>query len=228
MLTDHQCETIKSSYQTTMDLETQLMVTESNLKLALANNKMLEDALKSSLLSKDVSWCHSSCNTNSMQAMTSPVPVMLATPATSQSQTMSIDKSEAQDTLDLLCSNHDHSSTPSPTATLQPDSHFFHFCFTGSGQSTLAQPSNSPPLWPALRAQRISHPSVGHLTSTLLLLPVVPRPVNDKLKELHGQLLDEKCKLEKAMHEKSELESELKNLSQALFEEVCDFSERFP
>jgi hypothetical protein len=46
------------------------------------------------------------------------------------------------------------------------------------------------------------------------IIAVAPRPVNDELEELHGQLSDEKCKLEKVVHEKSKLESELKNLSQ--------------
>src|SRR6266851_5114356 len=106
----HQCETIKSSYQTTTDLETQLTLAKSNLKLMLTNNEMLKDTLKSSSLSKDIGWCCSSCNTNSMQAVTSPVPVTLVTLATSQSQMTSIDESKAQDTLNSPCSNCDHSS----------------------------------------------------------------------------------------------------------------------
>jgi len=228
VLTDHQCETIKSSYQTTTDLETQLTLAESNLKLALANNEMLEDALKSSSLSKDVGWRRSSRDTNSMQAVTSPVPVTPATLAASQSQTTSIDESEAQGALDSPCSDRDHSSAPSPAATLQPDSRFFRFRFTGSGRSTPAQPPNSPPPRPASRAQRTSHPSVGHLTSASLPSLVAPRPVTDELEELRGQLSVEKRKSEKITREKSELESELENLSQALFEEVRDFPERFP
>jgi len=46
------------------------------------------------------------------------------------------------------------------------------------------------------------------------VIAIVPRPVNDELEELHGQLSDEKRKSEKVAHEKSKLESELKNLSQ--------------
>ena len=46
------------------------------------------------------------------------------------------------------------------------------------------------------------------------VIAVVPRPVNNELEELHGQLSDEKHKSEKVACEKSELESKLKNLSQ--------------
>ncbi len=119
----------------TTDLKTQLMLTKSNLKLVLVNNKMLKDVLKSSSLSKDVGWCHLLHDTNSMQVVTSPMPVTPAMLAASQSQTTSINESKAQDVLDSPCSNHNHSSTPSPAATLQPDSCFFCFRFIGSGQS---------------------------------------------------------------------------------------------
>jgi hypothetical protein len=46
------------------------------------------------------------------------------------------------------------------------------------------------------------------------VIAVAPRPVNDELEELHGQLSDEKRKSEKVACEKSKLKSELKNLSQ--------------
>jgi hypothetical protein len=66
------------------------------------------------------------------------------------------------------------------------------------------------------------------LTSASLPSLVAPRPVTDELEELRGQLSVEKRKSEKITREKSELESELENLSQALFEEVRDFPERCP
>ena len=56
----------------------------------------------------------------------------------------------------------------------------------------------------------------------------MPRPVNDELEELCRQLSDKKRKSEKITHKRSELESELKNLSQAIFKEVHNFPERFP
>jgi hypothetical protein len=54
--------------------------------------------------------------------------------------------------------------------------------------------------------------------------PAPPSVANNELEELREQLLAEKCKSEKIVREKSELESELENLSQALFEEVRPFN----
>jgi hypothetical protein len=80
----------------------------------------------------------------------------------------------------------------------------------------------------------------GHLTSASLPslvaspsppppLPAAPAPVpqpaaNNELEELREQLSTEKRKSEKFAREKSELESEIENLSQALFEEVRHLS----
>jgi len=38
---------------------------------------MLKDMLKNGFLSKDISWRRSLCDTNSMQVVMSPMPVML-------------------------------------------------------------------------------------------------------------------------------------------------------
>jgi hypothetical protein len=222
MLTDSQCETLKSSYHTTTDLETQLTLAESNLKLALANNEMLEDALKSGSLSKDVGWRRSSRDTHSMQPVSSPMTAS-SLPG-SHSQTTSIDENDTQGTPDSPGSDHD-SPAPSPAPTPQPDSRFFRFRFTGSGRSTPTQPPNSPPR--ASRPQRTSHPASGHLTSASLPSLVASRPANDEIEELRTQLLDEKRNSEKITREKKELEGELENLSQALFEEVRDFPDLF-
>ncbi|KAH9960530.1 hypothetical protein BJV74DRAFT_367126 [Russula compacta] len=232
-------ETLQSSHQTTTDLETQLTLSESNLKLALANNEMLEDALKSGSLSKDVGWRRSV-----------PSPVVVAPLPASHSQQMStaIDENEndAQggdgggilpDSSDSPSSDHDsRAASPAPAIASQTpnnDSRFFRFRFTGSGRSTPTLPPNSPPLTRASRPGRTSsHPAVGHLTSASLPslvgsppLPTAPAPpvVNNELEELREQLLVEKRKSEKITREKSQLEAELENLSQALFEEVRDF-----
>ncbi|KAH9993539.1 hypothetical protein BJV77DRAFT_997403 [Russula vinacea] len=230
---EEMCGTLKSTYQTTADLETQLTLAESNLKLAIANNEMLEDALKSGSLSKDVGWRRSSRETgSSTQAFpSSPVPAAAtaATPTSSQSQHQqhptSIDEGETQG----LCA-------PSPPAPApQSDSRFFRFRFSSSGRSTPTQPSPSSPPPRTSRSQRTSHPVGGHLTSaslpSLVASPSPPPPLpttpaalpqvaNHELEELREQLSVEKRKSEKIMREKSELESELENLSQALFEEA--------
>jgi len=77
VLIDHQGETLRSSYQTTTDLDTQLTLAESNLKLALANNELLEDALQSGSLSKDIGWRRSSRDTHSVQPVSSHMTAAL-------------------------------------------------------------------------------------------------------------------------------------------------------
>ncbi|KAH9957317.1 hypothetical protein BC827DRAFT_1226223 [Russula dissimulans] len=193
-------ETLKSSYHKTTDLETQLTLAESNLKLALANNEMLEDALQSSSLSKDVGWRRSSRDTGPLQP---------------------ISESEADGGApapDSSGSDRD-SRPPSPAPPPLTDLRFFRFRFTGSGRSTPTQLRTSSPR--VSRSQSTSHPAAGHLTSASLpSLVTPPTVVNSELEELREQLLIEKGKSEKITREKSELESELESLSQALFEEA--------
>ena len=220
-----QCATLKSSYQTTADLETQLKVAQSNLKLEQANTEMLEDALKSSSLSsKDVGWRRSSREAGSLQAVSSPSPVSATMPTSqSQPQRTSVDEGQTQQGASLESPNSDRDSraaSPAPTAT-QNDSRFFRFRgFTGSGRSTpTLPPAHSPPSTP--RPLRPPHPAVGHLTSASLPSLVASSPtIASELEEVRGQLLAEKRKSEKVALEKKELESELESLSQALFEEV--------
>ena len=240
LIPTYQCETLKSTYQTTADLETQLTLAESNLKLALANNEMLEDALKSGSLSKDVGWRRSSRETSSTQSFPSPGIAAAATPSTPQSQQQhqrptSIDENETQDIPDSPGSDRDSCRAPSPPASApQNDSRFFRFRFSSSGRSTPTHPTSPPPPR-ASRSQRTPHLG-GHLTSASLpslvaspspppvQQPPPPPVANNELEELREQLLAEKCKSEKIAREKSELESELETLSQALFEEVRHFS----
>jgi hypothetical protein len=215
VLTTQQCVMLKSSYQATADLETQLTLAESNLKLALANNEMLEDALRNGSLSKDVGWRRSSRETGSLQHV--PSPPVASLPASQLCQT-SIDENEMQGAPDSPGSDRD-SRAASPAPAAQSDSRFFRFRFAGSGRTTPTQLPNSPPR--ASQLQRVPHSASGHLTSASLP-SLVPLPAADgELEELRGQLLVEKRKSEKIAHEKKELEGELENLSQALFEEVC-------
>ena len=227
VLTIWQCATLKSSYQTNADLETQLKVAQSNLKLEQANTEMLEDALKSGSLSKDVGWRRSSREPGSLS---SPSPPVSATIPAASLRT-SVDESQTQQgALESPNSDRDNSRADSPapapspaptSAQPQPDSRFFRFRFTtGSGRSTPTQPAaHSPPSTP--RPLRSPHPAVGHLTSASLPSLVGPSAtLASELEELRAQVLDEKRKSEKIALEKKELESELESLSQALFEEV--------
>lgn len=199
---------------------------------------MLEDALKSGSLSKDVGWRRSSRETSSTQSF--PSPGIAATPSTLQSQQQhqrpaSIDERETQGVPDSPGSDRDSCRAPSPPATApHSDSRFFGFRFSSSGRSTPTHPTSPPPPRTS-RSQRTPHSLGGHLTSASLpslvaspspplMQPAPPSVANNELEELREQLLAEKCKSEKIVREKSELESELENLSQALFEEVRPFN----
>ena len=200
---------------------------------------MLEDALKSGSLSKDVGWRRSSREASSTQSIPSP-GIAAATPSTPQSlqqhqRPASIDESETQGVPDSPGSDHDSCRAPSPPATApHSDSRFFRFRFSSSGRSTPTQPTSPPPPRTS-RSQRTPHPLGGHLTSASLpslvaspspppVQPAPPPVANNELEELREQLSAEKCKSEKITREKSELESELETLSQALFEEVRHIS----
>jgi hypothetical protein len=205
---------------------------------------MLEDALKSGSLSKDVGWRRSSRETSSMQSFPSPGIAAAATPSTPLSlqqhqRPASIDEGETEGAPDSPGSDRESCRAPSPPAIApQSDSRFFRFRFSSSGRSTPTHPSPTSPPPRASRSQRTPQSLVGHLTSASLpslvpslvaspspppAQPVPPSVANNELEEVREQLLAEKCKSEKITREKSELESELETLSQALFEEVRHF-----
>jgi hypothetical protein len=201
---------------------------------------MLEDALKSGSLSKDVGWRRSSRETSSMQSFPSPGIAAAATPSTPLSlqqhqRPASIDEGETEGAPDSPGSDRESCRAPSPPAIApQSDSRFFRFRFSSSGRSTPTHPSPTSPPPRALRSQRTPQSLVGHLTSASLpslvaspspppAQPAPPSVANNELEEVREQLLAEKCKSEKITREKSELESELETLSQALFEEVRHF-----
>ena len=60
---------LKEAYKTQADLQTELTLAKSNLQLALANNEMLEDALRRDPgHSKDVGWRRMSAREQSLKA----------------------------------------------------------------------------------------------------------------------------------------------------------------
>ncbi|KAI0058710.1 hypothetical protein BV25DRAFT_1919030 [Artomyces pyxidatus] len=205
------CALLKSSYQANAELETNLTLAQSNLKLALANNEMLEDALKQNSTAKDVGWRRSSRDTTNMPAP-SPVP----TPRES------FDESEER--------NHVHAAPKADSAppsnvgspVVQQDSRFFRFGFS-SGRSTPTQShSPAPGQKSVLNGVRASMPAGGtsHLTSASLPSLIAPLDSQRELEELRASLDAEKRKREKIAGEKESLEGELESLSQALFEEA--------
>lgn len=227
-----QCNLLKQSYQTSADIETSLTLAQSNLKLSIANNEMLEDALRRNSSSKDVGWRRSARDQSQPSASGRNTP-------TQQSGRPSLDESVLRNgSLDSPTLNFPSSdsgnvttptlSTPTPTPAPPPsaDSRFFRFRFN-SGRSTPSSPdlanaangtrppssSNPPPPGSGAGA-------VGHLTSASLP-SLLPDPAQEKeLEDLRKKLLEERKKYETICGEKKNLEGELESLSQALFEEV--------
>ncbi|KZV60732.1 hypothetical protein PENSPDRAFT_671459 [Peniophora sp. CONT] len=194
------CTLLKATAAAKSELETQLAIAQSNLKMSLANNDMLEDALKRSSGSKDVGWRRSA-----------------ATP-TPDAQSQSQDSAPAE--------NAEEEMSPPPTATVSSapatqDSRFFRFRFT-SGRTT-PQPPGSPPL-------SASRSTPGHLTSASLpsLVPLAAPEPNTKelddakaeLEQARAALEAERAALARSLEDKRNLEEELESLSQALFEEA--------
>lgn len=230
-----QCNLLKQSYQTSSDLETSLTLAQSNLQLSIANNEMLEDALRRNSSSKDVGWRRSARDQSQTPASGRNTPMQ-------QSGRPSLDDVDARKgSLDFptlnsaSVSESGNASTPTvqtPTPTPAPppsaDSRFFRFRFN-SGRSTPTLPS-SPDLAngsnTGTRPPSSSNPpppsagTVGHLTSASLP-SLLPDPVQEKeLADLRKKLEEERKKYEKICGEKKNLEGELESLSQALFEEV--------
>ncbi|KAI0312242.1 hypothetical protein OF83DRAFT_676001 [Amylostereum chailletii] len=189
------CSMLKTAYQSRTDMETSLALAQSNLKMSLANNEMLEDALKRNPGLKDVGWRRSSA----------------ASPNAPPSARSSIDRDETATPSDQALSSDSPDINDAKPAQ---DSGFFKFRFS-SVRST-PQPQ-SPPL-----SGRSLNSATGHLTSASLpsLVPPPASATSQELLELKAKLEAETEKLSKVINEKKELEGELESLSQALFEEA--------
>ncbi|VDB86689.1 unnamed protein product [Peniophora sp. CBMAI 1063] len=200
------CTLLRASAAAKTELETQLAIAQSNLKMSLANNDMLEDALKRSSASQDVGWRRSAAT---------PTPAEPPARASHDESAPSGSPVNAED-----------EQAPPPTATVSSapatqDSRFFRFRFS-SGRTT-PQPPGSPPL-------SASRSTPGHLTSASLpsLVPLAAPEANAKeldeakaeLEQARAALVAERDALKRAMEDKHNLEGELESLSQALFEEA--------
>lgn len=188
---------LKEAYKVQADLQTELTLAKSNLSLALANNEMLEDALKrDGGNSKDVGWRRMSAKEQRERE--------LAADSRRQS-TDSIGSAEVVPSPIL--------NSPNPPPTAEP--RFFKFRF-GSSTPGTQSPRMSGSMSPIPSAS--THAS--HLTSASLpsLVPVKDR--DKEVEDLTLQLELEKEKHKAAQAAKEALEAELESLSQALFEEV--------
>jgi len=196
---------LSEAYKTQAELEVQLNVAKSNLKLVIANNEMLEDALKQNVLqSKEVGWHRTN---------------LRASGGEPQERRASLERSQS---LDIQLPTHQEPTTPpsagamasnvSNAITALQDNRFFKFRFSTGYPTSLTRPTTPS-------AQNPTNPNVAHLTSPSM--PSLSSVKSKEIEELTAELEREKAGRKKVKEEKAALEAELESLSQALFEEVC-------
>ncbi|KAF7326815.1 Sec2p domain-containing protein [Mycena sanguinolenta] len=194
---------LSEAYKSKAELELQLNVTKSNLQLVIANNEMLEEALKSGG-GRDVGWRRSSGVANTDR------------PASVASQ-----------------SQHSPPGPPpgeSPTEGSSSNSRFFKTFFNGTRPSTPTQPA--PPQTQHLTSPSLpSLHQGGHEEDALSTALQAARASAEKARqdaERERQLaIRERKAADKARadaiaaaRDKIALEAEIESLSQALFEEA--------
>jgi hypothetical protein len=204
------------------DLETQLVLANSNLQLALANTEMLEEALSRSAgpsSGKDIGWRRWSSREALLREeeeesrrqsleipydghslRSAPIP----SPSTPFSTYLPINKPSTAP-----------KSAPPPT---QETSRFFRFRLRGSSpdNSYPTSSGNSSPMPPDS-----SHLSTAHIASASMPSLALEDSMAAMRESQLQKLLDqERERHQETKKQKAALESEIEQLSQALFEEV--------
>lgn len=211
-----QTNMLKEAYKAQTDLQTELQLTKSNLQLALANNEMLEDALKQQGHVKDVGWRRASARERELQA--------------EEDRRRSMDSTLSSETAmspvvappSPAFPSSSRPTSPKPTNSVSPlpssEGRFFRFRF-GSNASSTTHPSS-----PRLAASNGYSPltnGAAHLTSASLPSLAATAPDRQKeIDELTAELKREREARQAAVKEKQTYEAELETLSQELFEEV--------
>jgi len=187
---------LSEAYKAQTELEVQLNVAKSNLKLVIANNEMLEDALKQTMStqSKDVGWNRTN-RPNSEESKGS---------RTNPERSQSVDIQNSSQVEPMASPS---SGTTNPGSQ---DNRFFMFRFN-TPSVTLSRPVTPS-------GQASNGPNSSHLTSPSL--PSLSSVKSKELEVLTKELEKEKASRKKIKDEKAALEEELESLSQALFEEV--------
>ncbi|GJJ12472.1 hypothetical protein Clacol_006714 [Clathrus columnatus] len=203
---------LQKAYETQSEVETALMLAKSNLQMALANNEMLEDALKQAGPNvRDIGWRRLSERERLRQAPkedeeTESIPEEPSSPIHKPNSPPPAPPPLTQ-------------SNPVPPLHHQPTSSLRFFNFPSLSRS--APPTTGNPSQMSSRAesptgsQPISHP-FSHSRPTS---PAPSRPT-PREKELAMRLEKEKEALKSITEAKLALENELETLSQALFEEA--------
>ncbi|KAI0332274.1 hypothetical protein GY45DRAFT_1246902 [Cubamyces sp. BRFM 1775] len=206
---------LKEAYKAQADLQTELTLAKSNLQLALANNEMLEDALRRDPgSSRDVGWRRMSAREQSLKAEAE------AERRRSTDSLASTEHSSVSPTFPHHSPGPEPSPMPLRSATVPSpaptsENRFFRFRF-GNGASSSASHPSSP------RLSGTQSPSLNgsHLTSASLPSLVSSKDHEKELEELQQQLEKERKAHKEASEAKAALEAELESLSQALFEEA--------
>ncbi|KAF8528543.1 hypothetical protein BU17DRAFT_81004 [Hysterangium stoloniferum] len=207
---------LQQAYKNQTDLETALTLTRSNLQLALANNEMLEDALKrAGRDAKDIGWRRwsdreghrrrSNINPSINPDITTRPTATTAPPPPPPPQ------SRGFFNFSSLTRSSSTSATTSPTAAyVSPiDSSY------AAGPSSLFSSTPSSLSTAPLRSASSSRsPSPGPGPGA------GPSNSKSREKELATELEKERAALKRMAEAKAQLESELESLSQALFEEA--------
>ncbi|KAL5506991.1 hypothetical protein ACEPAH_6447 [Sanghuangporus vaninii] len=232
---------LNQAQKSQIELETQLKLAKSNLQLALANNEMLEDALRreSAIGSKDVGWRRRSERPESRQghhakersdSLGSRPPSRQGSMSVQSTPTSEVMASPAPPESPIV----KPATSPVPAQPVQQDSRFFRFRFGSSSASSSPNPNanagpsrpRTPPVSagaiPGSASRRavdvIRERDASHLTSASL--PSLVASTTKQEDELVAELSEVRAKLEKVSNEKRTLEQEVEGLSQALFEEA--------
>lgn len=199
---------LNEAYKAQAELEVQLNVAKSNLQLVIANNEMLEEALRREAdgRTRDVGWRRTS-------GRTMPPPGSDSSPGSATSSPV-VPATSAPTSIPAPA------PAPAPLPPAPPssqDSRFFRFRFTGSISSRTAVTRPTTP-----SAVMGAH----HLASSSM--PVLPTIATREIEELTSQLEKERAARKTIAEEKAAIEAELESLSQALFEEVGTILICFP
>ena len=188
------------------DLEVQLNVAKSNLALVIANNEMLEDALKhdNSANSRDLGWRRRRGKDSNVSGERPSLEEWRQSPAPGTGSSESLPNSPVNSP---QISNQVASPGNVDVNAAQVN-RFFRFRFASSSSSS-HRPST--PLSATMSPQTIPSPGVAF----------VPPHISKELEELGSELEKERSARKAAERDKTNLEAELESLSQALFEEVC-------
>lgn len=222
---------LRAAWRTTSELETNLEVARSNLKLVQANNDMLEEALKRSGDTKDLGWKRWSAKEGMRIEEERPRSLDESIRSNANGSTASLPVPSgstlpAPDTSNITVSSPTTPNPPLPsTAT---ESRFFRgFRFaSGSGSNTpTSRASRSPTRSATSPLTSPSLPSLipGDKAKEIELEKERQKEKEErekKMEELTKELEKERVERTKASEDKAALEAEIESLSQALFEEV--------